>query len=259
MEKIIVGTIDWLRNDYRRDITIGGMTFPTLEHAYQASKSKDREVWKQIANTESVREARKIGRRLNKRSDFDGEVTMMLLLRQKFSEKDLGEMLAKTGTAPIVMEGYDEFWGTGNEGEGQNVMGELMQTLRSDLQFIFGIDPVEEQDTSEDEEDVPTLKQALIKFGVDYLLADACQDLLEGSKAVMSVVDANDYNAEYISRKTGVDRTAIEEVIEKVKSFSETIKKLDYILETPSDDASSDEDESDEDDGDDDDDQSQLD
>jgi hypothetical protein len=184
---------------------------------------------------------------------------MTLLLRQKFSEKDLGEMLAKTGTAPIVMEGYDEFWGTGNEGEGQNMMGELMQTLRSDLQFIFGIDPVEEQDTSEDEEDVPTLKQALIKFGVDYLLADACQDLLEGSKAVMSVVDANDYNAEYISRKTGVDRTAIEGVIEKVKSFSETITKLDYILETPSDDASSDEDESDEDDGDDDDDQSQLD
>ena len=245
MEKIVIGNLNWLRNDYRKDIMIGGIMFPTLEHAYQASKTKDRSIKKQIATTESVSEARKIGRSLNKSDDFDAESSMTLLLRQKFSDKELGEMLASLGSVPIVMEGYDDFWGTGNDGwgtgndgNGQNMMGEILQTLRSDLQFLYGIDP--EEDEEDDEEDIPTLKDALLN-GVDETLATACQNLLEGAKAVMSVVDANDYNAEYISRKTGVSRDSIEIVIEKVRKFHENITKLENLLETPSDDISSDE------------------
>lgn len=256
MEKIIVGKIEWLRNDYRKDITVGGITFPTLEHAYQASKTKDRSIRQQIANTESIREARKIGRSLKKREDFDAEETMTILLRQKFSDKDLGEMLAKIGSEPIVMEGYDDFWGTGNDDNGENTMGELLQTLRSDLQFIYGIDSTEDSSSVDDEEDAPTLKQALLN-GVDEALATACQNLLEGAKAVMSVVDANDYNADYIARKTGVDRTLIEGTIKKVRDFHETITKLEDLLETPSEDTSSDE--SDEDADEDEDDPSNMD
>jgi N-glycosidase YbiA len=245
MEKIVIGNLNWLRNDYRKDIMIGGIIFPTLEHAYQASKTKDRSIKKQIATTESVSEARKIGRSINKSDDFDTESSMTLLLRQKFSDKELGEMLASLGSVPIVMEGYDDFWGTGNDGNGQNMMGEILQTLRSDLQFLYGIDPEEdeeddEEDEEDDEEDIPTLKDALLN-GVDETLATACQNLLEGAKAVMSVVDANDYNAEYISRKTGVSRDSIEIVIEKVRKFHENIIKLENLLETPSDDISSDE------------------
>lgn len=243
MEKIVIGKVEWLRNDYRKDITIGGIIFPTLEHAYQASKTKDRAIKQQIATTESVREARKIGKSLKKRDDFDAETSMTLLLRQKFSDKDIGEMLAKTGQAPIVMEGYDDFWGTGDDGNGQNTMGEIIQALRDDLQFIYGIDPTKEPS---DEEDVPTLKQALLN-GVDEELATACQDLLEGAKAVMSVVDANDYNAAYIASKTGRELSLIEDAIRKVKAFNETITKIEDLLEDPSDNTSSDETDEDED------------
>jgi len=247
MEKIIVGNIDWLRNDYRINIVLGGITFPTLEHAYQASKTNDREIRQQIAETESVREARKIVRSLKKRDNFNGEEIMKLLIRQKFEAISLSEMLVKTGGLPIVMEGYDEFWGTGRSGEGQNMMGELLQDLRSDLQFIYGIDPDE---SKSDEEEVPTLEQALLKFGVDEVLANVCQDLFLGAKAVMSLVDANDYNAAYIASKTGKELSLIEDAIRKVKNFAETITKVEELLESPSDEASSDEDEDDDEDDD---------
>jgi predicted NAD-dependent protein-ADP-ribosyltransferase YbiA (DUF1768 family) len=251
MEKIIIGNVEWLRNDYRKDITIGGITFPTLEHAYQASKTKDRAIKLTIATAESVREARKIGRTLKKSDDFGAEAAMAVLLRQKFSDTDLGEMLAKTGSVPITMEGYDEYWGTGDTGRGEDVMGSLIQTLRSDLQFIYGIDPEDSNDGSDDEEDAPTLKRALLNGGIDETLAVACQDLLEGAKAVMSLVDANDYNADYIAKKTGVDRASVEGAIRKVQAFNETITKIEDLLETPNDDVSSDEDEDEDEDEDD--------
>jgi hypothetical protein len=71
-----------------------------------------------------------------------------------------------------------------------------------------------------------------------------------GAKAVMSLVDANDYNAAYIASKTGKELSLIEDAIRKVKNFAETITKVEELLESPSDEASSDEDEDDDEDDD---------
>jgi ribA/ribD-fused uncharacterized protein len=258
MEKIIIGDVAWMRSDYRQDITIGKITYPTLEHAYQAAKTKDRDIKQEIASTDNVRDARKIGRHLQQSDTFDREAVMEALQRQKYAS-ELGEMLAKTGSVPIVMEAYDEFWGTGRDGEGQNILGELLQTIRSDLQIIYDVeldddddDDCGDCDNCHCNEAVPLLRDAIIN-APDEALAVACQKLLDGAKAVVSLLDANDYNAPYISQKTGAPLSKIEDAIQKVRSFQETLTDLETILETPKTDESTvDDDESDEDDDEDD-------
>ena len=248
MNNIIMGNISWMRNDYRKDITVGGITYPTLEHAYQASKTKDRNIKLQIADTNSVSEARKIGRNIKQSAGFDREAIMTALQRLKYTDKDLGEMLANTGTDPIVMEGYHEFWGTGEDGNGQDVMGAILMSIRSDLQIIYGIDTDDDKDDEEDDENegVPLLKDAILNVP-DEELAVACQALFEGAKAIISLLDANDYNAEYIANKTGRPRALIEDAIKKVQTFQGTLTKLEELLEKPAEDSKSD-DEEDEDD-----------
>ena len=59
---VFVGDEDWLRNDYISPIKVGGITFTTVEHAYQAAKFTDRNLKLQIADALTVRDARKIGR-----------------------------------------------------------------------------------------------------------------------------------------------------------------------------------------------------
>jgi predicted NAD-dependent protein-ADP-ribosyltransferase YbiA (DUF1768 family) len=234
MEKIIIGDVDWLRNDYGFVITIGEITYPTLEHAYQAAKTKDFTTKQEIAN-HSVSEARKIGRSLKQSDDFDRVAVMEALQRVKYNSlSEIGEKLAHTGISPIVMEGYDEFWGTGRDGDGQNMMGKILQKIRSECQIIYGVDSEGDGGT------VPTLKDALIN-NPDEELAQVCQKLFDGAKAIVSVLDANDFNAPYIAKKTGAPLEQIEDAIKKVQSFQSTLTALEDILETPSDDYDGDE------------------
>jgi predicted NAD-dependent protein-ADP-ribosyltransferase YbiA (DUF1768 family) len=160
MNTIIVGEHDWLRNDYREDITIGGKIYPTVEHAYQAAKTRDNSIKTQIADAETVREARKLGKSAPQDESFDREVVMNILLRLKFKNQSLAEQLVATGNAPIIMEGYDGFWGTDSFGAGQNMMGEMLQNIRSELQFVYGIQLDEGGD--EPEEDEQTFKDAIL-------------------------------------------------------------------------------------------------
>jgi predicted NAD-dependent protein-ADP-ribosyltransferase YbiA (DUF1768 family) len=227
--KLIIGNIDWLRNDYRMEITVGGITYPTLEHAYQASKLKDRSLRLQIANTDSIRDARRIGKNYPERDNFDNRAIMGALLQIKFRDVELADRLARTGSVPIVMEGYNEFWGTGADGNGENVMGELIQDIRSELQFVMGIDLDEPDD--DDDGPQPTLKQAILD-APDEELATLCQKLLDLANKVMTVaVDANDYNVEFLQKHTGLSREAIAPKIKAIQDFQETITKLESLLE----------------------------
>lgn len=247
MDKIIIGEAAWLRSDYRQDIVVGGITFPTLEHAYQAAKTKDKKVKQQIADTDSVSEARKIGRACKMQEDFDRQSVMEKLQRLKFSDKELGLQLANTGSDEIVMEGYNDFWGTGDSGNGQNIMGEILETIRSEVQFVHGIDP---DGTSSEgdggEETVPLLKDAILN-DPDEELAELCQELFEASQGIIPTLDANDYNVEYLVQKAGCTRELAEDAVHRVRRFQEVLTRMEQLLETPDDEASEDSDEYDDD------------
>ena len=140
---VIVGDNDCLRNDYPSEIVISNISYPTLEHAYQAMKFVDTEIQKQIANSKTVREARKIGVSSKIRDNWDSiKLSVMnMLLRKKFSEDPiLTDRLIKTGVAPIIMNGYDSFWGTGKDGLGENNFGKALADVRLEFQISKGFD-----------------------------------------------------------------------------------------------------------------------
>jgi hypothetical protein len=151
MKEIFVNEIAWMRNDYPVSIVVAGITYPTVEHAYQAAKFKDLNIKNAIAKLPvfDVKKARSIGRKtsgINQYWDDIKENVMERLIRQKFSKTHLGDLLANTGNSDIVFQNRDDFWGTGGDindecWNGQNILGTILESIRDDLQFDRGIDP----------------------------------------------------------------------------------------------------------------------
>src|SRR5690606_26214236 len=106
MNEIIIGDFAWLRNDYISDedeLLIDGISYPSVEHAFQAAKFSDRHIKVCIADAETVEEARIISRRTpGVRSDWDQvrDRVMESLIRQKFIQSNfLATKLARTGSS----------------------------------------------------------------------------------------------------------------------------------------------------------------
>ena len=231
---IIVGEVDWLRNDYISDIKVGNITYRSVEHAYQAAKFKDINTKKLIADAPTVRDARQIGRKGTIREDWESVkyTVMESLIRQKFTTNDiLSDRLSKTGTAEIVMEGYDEFWGTGRSGQGENSLGVILMAIRSEIQFISGH---EDEPEKEEEESAPTLKEAILS-NPDEALADACQELYVGVKALMTLVDPADFDARFIQSRTGVSLGQAEDAIKKLQSMQSALTSMEDLLASEAD------------------------
>lgn len=127
---------DFLSNFYPCEIYYEGIKYPSVEHAFQAAKTLDIKQRKQIASTTFPGTAKRMGRSVTLRSDWENiKVSVMKeLLTQKFSDKNpvLQDKLESTGYAELV-EGNtwkDTFWGVYN-GVGKNTLGKLLMEVRS--------------------------------------------------------------------------------------------------------------------------------
>lgn len=134
------GRHSWLSNYAPAKVTYQSITYPTVEHAFQAAKTLD--VWerKKIAAEPTAGQAKRHGRSLTLRPDWEGaKVGIMLkLLRKKFAP---GGMLAvnleETGDA-VLEEGNrwgDTFWGVclgapPSATRGHNMLGKLIMQVR---------------------------------------------------------------------------------------------------------------------------------
>jgi len=114
-----------------------GLTYPTLEHAFQAAKSLDPARRIEIAELPTPGLAKRAGRKVACRSDWDAvrvEV-MRELLRIKFAPgSPLAAQLLATGDRRLVEGNWwnDRFWGV-CRGVGRNMLGELLMQIRADL------------------------------------------------------------------------------------------------------------------------------
>ena len=113
---------------------MNGIIYPTVEHAFHAAKTSDKEVKAQIARLTSPGEARKRGNQLMLPPDWDEvKVDIMYdLLKQKFSTyPDLTELLHSTGKIELIAGNSEDetFWGVCN-GKGRNELGKLLMQLR---------------------------------------------------------------------------------------------------------------------------------
>jgi len=142
--------IDDFRGDYHflsnfapARVTLDGVQFPTVEHAYQAAKTMEQQERQQILGASTPGLARKMGRKLSQRPDWpEIKVRVMQdLVAQKFNgHSDLVKLLLATGDAELV-EGnswHDNFWGDCccprcAELTGQNWLGRILMDVRERL------------------------------------------------------------------------------------------------------------------------------
>ena len=138
------GDYAFLSNFYPSPIYHDGITYPTNEHFFQGMKTLDINERKAIAAAETPGLAKRMGRNVKLRPDWEKiKVDVMRLgLILKFTDAELAEKLIATGDEELV-EGnwwHDNTWGNCHCTEcsrkgGRNLLGMLLMEVRKELQY----------------------------------------------------------------------------------------------------------------------------
>lgn len=136
------GEYRFLSNFYICTIFHKGIAFPSVEHAFVASKSNDPEFWNKIRSIQQPGKVKRLGRKIQIIENWDQIrlSVMETLLRVKFSYPDLKRKLLATQDA-ILVEGnnwHDQYWGDCRCDKhinipGKNMLGNLLMKIRSEL------------------------------------------------------------------------------------------------------------------------------
>lgn len=116
---------------------LSGNTWPTVEHAYQAAKTKVPSEQKLIRDAETPGQSKRLGKKITMRDNWEDIKldVMEALVTFKFQQNpDLAAKLIATGDAELI-EGNswnDTFWGV-CKGEGLNHLGLTLMTVRESL------------------------------------------------------------------------------------------------------------------------------
>lgn len=130
------GEYRWLSNFWPAPVVLDGVTYPTVEHAYQAAKTTDPQLRNRVPSV-TPGDAKRLSRTFPLRADWAAVKLAVMegLLRQKFHRPDLRATLVET-TGELV-EGNrwgDTFWGVDlRTGTGQNHLGRLLMMIRDEL------------------------------------------------------------------------------------------------------------------------------
>lgn len=132
------GPYKWLSNFEPSPVTWGNLTYPTVEHAYQAAKTDSFVDRGRIQSASTPRKAREIGQTVEMSEDFEErkDHIMYMLLKQKFAIPELKEKLLATGDQMLI-EGNswgDVHWGVCN-GLGLNTLGRLLMKIRKEIRY----------------------------------------------------------------------------------------------------------------------------
>jgi ribA/ribD-fused uncharacterized protein len=120
--------------------TMNGKLWPTSEHYFQAQKFADVEYQEKIRQTKSAMIAARLGRsrKVPLRQDWESiRIAVMTdAVRAKFIQHEkIRDVLMSTGTALIVEHTTkDAYWGDGGDGTGKNMLGQILMTIRKELQ-----------------------------------------------------------------------------------------------------------------------------
>lgn len=124
----------FLSNFWPCEIRYGGITYPSTEHAYQAAKTRNMPHRENIAQAKTPGEAKKLGRCVEMRPDWNDvkDQVMLQLLLIKFTDTILMARLKETGTRDLIEGNHwgDFYWGVCG-GRGENRLGKILMLLRS--------------------------------------------------------------------------------------------------------------------------------
>lgn len=129
----------WLSSFSDHAFRLDDVTWPTVEHFYQAQKYVGTEAAIRIRQADSASIARKIGqnRSLAVRPDWE-EVKVAVMRRAiqaRFEQNHkLRRQLLDTGNEELIHQSEsDLYWGRNQEGIGDNQLGEIIMKVRSSL------------------------------------------------------------------------------------------------------------------------------
>ena len=136
------GEYNFLSNFYPSQITIDSVTYPTVEHAFQAAKTRSFLERIRISKLDTPGKAKSAGRKVELRSDWEKikDQVMYNCLKEKFKIKELKEKLLATGNEELI-EGttwHDNYWGNCScekckNIEGKNMLGNILMRVREEL------------------------------------------------------------------------------------------------------------------------------
>ena len=137
------GKYAFLSNFFYAPFVYDGIIYPTNEHFFQAMKTLDQEKRKQIAEAKTPGAAKRMGRQVQLREDWEQVkyTAMRVGVERKFdAHPGLAEKLIATGDA-ILIEGnswHDNTWGSCfcpkcASIAGKNWLGEILMERRKEL------------------------------------------------------------------------------------------------------------------------------
>ena len=134
--KIEQFTGEWgfLSNFHASPITIEGVVYPTVEHAFQAGKTLDTDQRLAVSKCRTAAEAKQMGRTVTLRTDWDTVrvKVMTRLVSLKFRDPQLLAQLLATEGKELIEGNYwnDRFWGV-CRGQGENHLGKILMLIRA--------------------------------------------------------------------------------------------------------------------------------
>lgn len=136
------GEYAFLSNYSASPFTANGVVFPTMEHYFQAMKATNQEDLLEIANAPTPGQAKRLGRQIQLRADWEGikDKVMLTGLRKKFANPELRNLLLATGDEELI-EGttwHDNEWGNCTCPRcknilGKNKLGKLLMQVREEI------------------------------------------------------------------------------------------------------------------------------
>lgn len=130
------GEHKFLSNFYERSFLFNGVVCRSGEHAYQAAKADEPSGAAHVLAAPSPGIAKRRGRSIKMRPRFDSikDIIMLQVVRAKFNEQEMANMLLSTGDAELI-EGNtwgDTYWGV-CRGTGLNKLGQILMLVRSEI------------------------------------------------------------------------------------------------------------------------------
>jgi ribA/ribD-fused uncharacterized protein len=121
---------------------LDGKVWPSVEHYFQAMKFPDNEAYQEsIRLTKKPEAAKRMGKteEVPVRPDWATyrDVVMLTAVKEKFSDRhpELKAKLLETGSAILKdASPLDNYWGIGRSKKGRNKLGEILMTVRGELQ-----------------------------------------------------------------------------------------------------------------------------
>jgi ribA/ribD-fused uncharacterized protein len=133
----------FLSNFFNANQALEGLTFPTNEHWFQSRKTKVFKERVAIETCYSPSTAKRLGRQVTLRKDWDKVKTMIMMkgLRAKFKQnKDIAKKLKETYPHKLTEGNYwhDNYWGDCfcpkcKNIKGANMLGKLLELVRINL------------------------------------------------------------------------------------------------------------------------------